>query len=236
MWLWWANQFNSLTYDEEFRGCLSAELAAVVAFVTPGGGGAGRYRREVQLVTDFAYILAGTLSGQNFPGCDLENLAFPKLRRWKAVLLAVAVSLPEFVFQKLMDRATPKQRDRLARLRRVFSLVQTLLFVNFIAKNGPIDIIHWLFGIKYSVVDPSRRRFLDNEYLNKTVVWNHFVRVFLLLLPFLRRTIFPAVAQRLYLFSSYIGPFMGGSNFDESEFTKCAVCGDSRPTNSRKNE
>lgn len=204
--------------------------------MSPAVGGTGRFRRELQLLTDFAYVLAGTLSGQNFPGCELENLAFPKMRKWKAVLLALALSLPDFVLQRLMDKASPEQRNSIARVRRVFSLIQTILFVNFIAKNGPIDFIHWLFGIQYSVVDPARRRFLDNEYLNKTVVWNHFVRVFLLLLPVLRRTVFPAVAQRLYLFSSYIGPFMGGANFDESEFSKCAVCGDSRPTNSRKNE
>lgn len=176
-----------------------------------------------------SYHLAVGFWQKNYPGCELENIRFPKLSRSKGLLYALFVSLPGYILRKANNRWT-------RRTQAVISVAQGLLFLNFIARNGPIDFTHWLFNIRYSPVDPSRRRFLDNEYLNKTVIWSYFVKVFLTLLPVFQRSVFPAIAQKLYLYSSYIGPFMSSGNFDESEFSKCVVCGDSRPSNVIKND
>lgn len=186
-------------------------------------------------MVDAVYYLVGVLANQNFPGCDLENIEFPKLSKKKGVMFALAMSLPEYLSQKMGEWVDPKTRPLLMKIQRIFSVLQGLFFINFLARNGPFDIIHWLFGLRYKLVDPSRRRFLDNEYLNKTIVWGHFVKLFLLLLPMLRRSVFPVIAQKLYMYSSYIGPFMSGAGFDDTEFSKCVVCSDQRPTNVVRN-
>lgn len=185
---------------------------------------------------DFAYNFACTFFQKNFPGCDLENIAFPIFSKRKSLLFSLFISVFKYSIAKIHKSANPEIQIKLNKMQSLFKIINLLFFLNFLRKNTAINFTHWLFGIIYKPLNPNNRRFLDNEYLNRTIVWNYFIQGFLTILPMLQRTMFPSLIKKLYLYSSYIGPFMASSNFDDDEFLKCAVCNDNKPANIVENK
>ena len=185
---------------------------------------------------NFSYYFCCSYFQKNFPGCELENVAFPKFSKFKGILFTIYKSFCVYLFQKLKNSKQKKLQNIAKKIEKVVQIFEFVFFFNFLRKNGPIDFSHWLFNIKYDVIDQGKRRFLDNEYLNKTMVWNYLIQSFLGFMPVLQKTIFPALIKRLYMYSSYIGPFLASSNLNDDEFIKCCLCGDDRPSNPVENE
>jgi len=172
----------------------------------------------------------------NYPGCELENIRFPTFSRKKGLAYVVVSVVLPYALSKLAKSKNSSVQQKTRRVQTVLKIVNMLFFLKFLYSKGSINLMHYLFGINYTIINPKQRRFLDNEYLNKTIIWGHFSTFLLTILPFLKRTIFPAVIKKLYLYSSYIGPFLGSSNLNEDEFKRCVICQGEKPTNPCANQ
>lgn len=190
-----------------------------------------QHRDELEAFINLLYSSSCVLMRNNYPGCELENVRFPIFSRKKGIAYIVLSVIIPYALSKLAKSKSDRIKLGAKRAQTILKIVDLLFFLKFLYKNGSINLIHFLFNINYSIINPKQRRFLDNEYLNKTIIWGHFATFLLTVLPILKTTIFPALMKKLYLYSSYIGPFLGSSNLNEDEFKRCIVCQSEKPTN-----
>ena len=159
-----------------------------------------KHKREIELAVDLAFAACVAMARKNPPGCELENIGFPQFNRLGAVFYVLIEAVLPYALKKYSRTSAT-----VARAHKLHRLANFLIFLRFLKTGVHASLTELLLGIRYHVVNPSNKRFLDNEFLNRTVIWRHFYSLLLAVLPVLQSTIFPKMLELIYTYSSYLG-------------------------------
>ena len=79
-------------------------------------------------------------------------------------------------------------------------------------------------------IEPDKLRWLDYEYLNRTVVWEQISNFFVFVLPMFNSLRMVNLFKKMFLFTTLLGPLMMSLESQEDKILSCRICGAETPT------
>lgn len=145
-----------------------------------------KYHHEIQLLSSLLYWGIVILGNKNFPGCSLENIKFPSLTLPKSFIYLIFQCVLPYLIIKAKAKTSLKSLKFLRRIETLIKIINLLILLNFIAHGSYFNLIERFLDIKYTKIQQNKRRFIDNEFLNKTILWKYYFSFLRILLPFLK--------------------------------------------------
>ncbi len=154
---------------------------------------------ECELIINVLYSLMIVYFKKNPPGCSLENINLNLRTTFNKVCYIFFDSIFPYLLIKKKDSFFFQKVEK------IYKFLNLLVFLNFLRKGRAISLVDYTSRVEYSKINPNHKRFIDNEFLNKNIIWKYIFSFAITLLPFLTNTIFPSLIKKLYIYSSYLG-------------------------------
>ena len=152
----------------------------------------------------------------------MENIKYApnsKLRFFLFTISKIIVSL-------ISKSSNNEFGEFVKRFFKILNFASLILF--FIKKDAYPDIFHQLFAIKFIGMLPPKKRFIDYQYLNRTVIWDYCSELGMLVYPSITNSKYLTSFAKILSSSSMAGSFLGKPK--KKDNGKCSFCGEI-PTN-----
>eukprot|EP01017_Pseudomicrothorax_dubius_P016384 TRINITY_DN1859_c0_g1_i2.p1 TRINITY_DN1859_c0_g1~~TRINITY_DN1859_c0_g1_i2.p1 ORF type:complete len:306 (-),score=32.90 TRINITY_DN1859_c0_g1_i2:4-822(-) len=212
------NQVEADVLDNEYKEMLLTSLVRAFEYFDPRT--VQKFKEEISLIIDFIFFRFTLAMDLSTPGQTWQNLKLILNQRNKRLYLLLEIVLP-YVYAKA-SRLSSGAADVLQRALQLYRVVDLFNFIRFLATGSFPRVSHRIMNVDYEYIDAKRRRYLDFELLNRTVVWNVFSDFMITVVPILQKSRLFAAFKRLFHFTTFLGSLSGGE--DESMTTICGIC------------
>ena len=190
----------------------------------------------IRMLFKLGYNILGVLSEGGFAGFFLENLKYRHTTRLRLLLFTFSRILIPFVIKRLKKIENRPYRRVIKVLKKLLEGVNVFFFFKFLVTgNHDVDLFHYLFGISYEPAVMGKRRFLDYQYLNRTIIWDYMSTLILLLFPVISKSRVISQIRNLLVSTSNSGSFLNKLKSNRIEF-ECGVCKTPKPVNVSSNK
>jgi len=138
--------------------------------------------------------------------------------------------LPGYFIEHIKRFAQKKKIPSLLRfinmIERIWSVLDLLNFLAFINGSLYVNIPLRILEFRYQILDQNRLRWIDYDYLNRTVIWREISEFFIHVLPILGSL--APLLKKLFFFTTLLGPLSVNLDSDDTKYA-CKDCGTNPP-------
>jgi len=200
----------------------------------------------VKFVVNLIYYRYTVARDNPLPGHEIQNLQyasrtatgdFTVLTKQQKILLFVLdifgrylVEKIQYYFENKDDESLSKTMKTLKRLftwlekiYKLFDFINFLLFIKSLRYHTPIER---LLQIVYKSIKQGVKRYLDFEYMNRTIIWNILSDFMGFAIPYVQYGL-GEVLRKIFFFTTFIGSI--SMDIQEPE-NSCGICKDEKVT------
>ena len=202
-----------------------------------------RFRDEIEILPHYLFYRLGIYRDEELPGFGFENCRIcsdeetgePLLKRQKIGYLVLGILVP-YLFKKLKRyfgsqvQGVNKKYLILKYIEGVYKFCEAINTIQIIRGALYPNLLHRILEIRYQVIDPKQRRWLEYEFMNRTIVWQEISNFLVFLLPYMNSLPITKMAKKLWLFTTLLGPLsMDLKSDDDKHKMACAHCSANPP-------